>query len=227
MLMNTGDRPVMSQNGLLTTIAWGLGDSPVTYALEGSVFICGAAVQWLRDGLGIVSKASETEAVARTVADSGGVWFIPAFVGLGAPYWDPYARGALLGITRGTTRAHIVRAVIESMAYQTADVLELMECEAKAGVTSLKVDGGASANNLLLEIQADLLGKPIIRPRCIETTALGAANLAGLATGAFSSTADIAASWKPDHFFEPHIDAEERAAHLAGWRRAVGRVLTK
>lgn len=227
MLMNTGDRPVMSQNGLLTTIAWGLGDSPVTYALEGSVFICGAAVQWLHDGLGIVSKASETEAVARTVADSGGVWFIPAFVGLGAPYWDPYARGALLGITRGTTRAHIVRAVIESMAYQTADVLELMECEAKAGVTSLKVDGGASANNLLLEIQADLLGKPIIRPRCIETTALGAANLAGLATGAFSSTADIAASWKPDHFFEPHIDAEERAAHLAGWRRAVGRVLTK
>lgn len=226
MLMNTGDRPVMSQNGLLTTIAWGLGDKPVTYALEGSVFICGAAVQWLRDGLGLVSRASETEAIARSVADSGGAWFVPAFVGLGAPYWDPYARGALLGITRGTTRAHVVRAVIESMAYQTADVLELMKREAGVSMTSLKVDGGASANDLLLEIQADLLGTPIIRPACIETTALGAANLAGLATGAFASTAEIAASWRPDKLFEPHIDASERAARLDGWRRAVSRVLS-
>ena len=150
MLMNTGSRPVMSENGLLTTIAWGIGDSSVSYALEGSVFVCGAAVQWLRDGLGLISKASETETIARSVENSGCVWFIPAFVGLGAPYWDPYARGALLGLTRGTTRAHIVRAVLESMAYQTADVLELMEREAKVSMTSLKVDGGASANDLLL-----------------------------------------------------------------------------
>ena len=151
---------------------------------------------------------------------------MPAFVGLGAPYWDPYARGALLGITRGTTRAHVVRAVIESMAYQTADVLELMKREAGVSMTSLKVDGGASANDLLLEIQADLLGTPIIRPACIETTALGAANLAGLATGAFASTAEIAASWRPDKLFEPHINASERAARLDGWHRAVSRVLS-
>ena len=227
MLVNTGSRPVMSENGLLTTIAWGIGDSSVSYALEGSVFVCGAAVQWLRDGLGLISKASETETIARSVENSGGVWFIPAFVGLGAPYWDPYARGALLGLTRGTTRAHIVRAVLESMAYQTADVLELMEREAKVSMTSLKVDGGASANDLLLEIQADLLGTPIIRPGCIETTALGAANLAGLSTGAFSSLSEISASWQCERRFEPRISAEERLSRLDGWRKAVGRVLTR
>ncbi len=227
MLMNTGSRPVMSENGLLTTIAWGIGDSSVSYALEGSVFVCGAAVQWLRDGLGLISKASETETIARSVENSGGVWFIPAFVGLGAPYWDPYARGALLGLTRGTTRAHIVRAVLESMAYQTADVLELMEREAKVSMMSLKVDGGASANDLLLEIQADLLGTPIIRPGCIETTALGAANLAGLSTGAFSSLSEISASWQCERRFEPRISAEERLSRLDGWRKAVGRVLTR
>ena len=227
MLMNTGSRPVMSENGLLTTIAWGIGDSSVSYALEGSGFVCGAAVQWLRDGLGLISKASETETIARSVENSGGVWFIPAFVGLGAPYWDPYARGALLGLTRGTTRAHIVRAVLESMAYQTADVLELMEREAKVSMTSLKVDGGASANDLLLEIQADLLGTPIIRPGCIETTALGAANLAGLSTGAFSSLSEISASWQCERRFEPRISAEERLSRLDGWRKAVGRVLTR
>ena len=227
MLMNTGSRPVMSENGLLTTIAWGIGDSSVSYALEGSVFVCGAAVQWLRDGLGLISKASETETIARSVENSGGVWFIPAFVGLGAPYWDPYARGALLGLTRGTTRAHIVRAVLESLAYQTADVLELMEREAKVSMTSLKVDGGASANDLLLEIQADLLGTPIIRPGCIETTALGAANLAGLSTGAFSSLSEISASWQCERRFEPRISAEERLSRLDGWRKAVGRVLTR
>lgn len=227
MLMNTGSRPVMSENGLLTTIAWGIGDSSVSYALEGSVFVCGAAVQWLRDGLGLISKASETETIARSVENSGGVWFIPAFVGLGAPYWDPYARGALLGLTRGTTRAHIVRAVLESMAYQTADVLELMEREAKVSMTSLKVDGGASANDLLLEIQADLLGTPIIRPGCIETTALGAANLAGLSTGAFSSLSEISASWQCERRFEPRISADERLSRLDGWRKAVGRVLTR
>ncbi len=227
MLMNTGERPVMSENGLLTTIAWGIGDSAVNYALEGSVFVCGAAIQWLRDGLGLIAKASETEAIGRSVENSAGVWFIPAFVGLGAPYWDPYARGALLGLTRGTTRAHVVRAVLESMAYQTADVLELMEKEAGVSMTSLKVDGGASANNLLLEIQADLLGTPIIRPRCIETTALGAANLAGLATGAFSSLSEISASWQCERRFEPSISDEERSERLTGWRQAVGRVLTR
>ncbi len=227
MLMNTGERPVMSENGLLTTIAWGIGDSAVNYALEGSVFVCGAAIQWLRDGLGLIAKASETEAIGRSVENSAGVWFIPAFVGLGAPYWDPYARGALLGLTRGTTRAHVVRAVLESMAYQTADVLELMEKDAGVSMTSLKVDGGASANNLLLEIQADLLGTPIIRPRCIETTALGAANLAGLATGAFSSLSEISASWQCERRFEPSISDEERSERLTGWRQAVGRVLTR
>lgn len=227
MLMNTGARPVTSEGGLLTTIAWGIGNAPVTYALEGSVFVCGAAVQWLRDGLGLVASASETEGVARTVQSSGGVWFVPAFVGLGAPYWDPYARGALLGITRGTTRAHVVRAVLESMAYQTADVLELMKREAGADMSSLKVDGGASANDLLLEIQADLLGAPIIRPLCIETTALGTANLAGLATGAFATIDEIAENWSAGRTFAPTISADERAARLAGWREAVGRVLTK
>lgn len=227
MLMNTGERPVVSNGGLLTTIAWGIGNEPVTYALEGSVFVCGAAVQWLRDGLGLVASASETERVARSVPNCGGVWFVPAFVGLGAPYWDPYARGALLGITRGTTRAHVVRAVLESMAYQTADVLELMKREAGANMTSLKVDGGASANDLLLEIQADLLGTPIIRPRCIETTALGAANLAGLATGAFASLDEIAKCWNADRSFAPTISMDEREHKLAGWREAVGRVLTK
>lgn len=227
MLMNTGARPVVSNGGLLTTIAWGIGNEPVTYALEGSVFVCGAAVQWLRDGLGLLASASETEKVARSVPNCGGVWFVPAFVGLGAPYWDPYARGALLGITRGTTRAHVVRAVLESMAYQTADVLELMKREAGADMTSLKVDGGASANDLLLEIQADLLGTPIIRPRCIETTALGAANLAGLATGAFASLDEIAECWNADRSFAPTISMDEREHKLAGWRKAVGRVLTK
>lgn len=227
MLMNTGERPVFSENGLLTTIAWGIGDQKVRYALEGSVFVCGAAVQWLRDGLGLIAKASDTEALARSVKDSGGTRFVPAFVGLGAPYWDPYARGALLGITRGTTRAHVVRAVLESMAYQTADVLELMKREAGVDMTSLKVDGGASANDLLLEIQADLLGIPIIRPRCIETTALGAANLAGLATGAFTSIDTVAAAWKRDKEFSPSIDDAERDRRLADWREAVGRVLTK
>lgn len=224
MLMNTGTTPVRSENGLLTTIAWGL-DGKVTYALEGSVFICGAAVQWLRDGIGLVSRASESEEIARSVPDNGGAYFVPAFVGLGAPNWDPYARGALFGITRGTTRAHIVRAVLESMAYQTVDVIDLMHREADVHLTSLAVDGGACANNLLLQFQADILGKPIIRPSCIETTALGAANLAGLATGAFGSVKDIAASRRIEKTFEPEISAEEREKLLAGWHRAVERTL--
>ena len=222
MLMNTGNRPVFSENGLLTTIAWGI-DGKVTYGLEGSVFICGAAVQWLRDGLGLVEKASQTEELAMRVEDTGGVYVVPAFVGLGAPYWDAYARGAIVGITRGTNKYHIIRAVIESMAYQISDVLSVMKQEAGAEISSLKVDGGASANNLLLQFQADILNLPIVRPDCIETTALGAANLAGLATGCFDSFEEIAANWKINRIFTPDMDDDIREAKLRGWSRAVGR----
>ena len=222
MLMNTGNRPVFSENGLLTTIAWGV-DGKVTYGLEGSVFICGAAVQWLRDGLGLVEKASQTEELAMRVEDTGGVYVVPAFVGLGAPYWDAYARGAIVGITRGTNKYHIIRAVIESMAYQISDVLSVMKQEAGAEISSLKVDGGASANNLLLQFQADILNLPIVRPDCIETTALGAANLAGLATGCFDSFEEIAANWKINRIFTPDMDDDIREAKLRGWSRAVGR----
>ena len=224
MLMNTGEKPVFSENGLLTTIAWGL-DGKINYALEGSVFVCGAAVQWLRDGLHLVDHASETEAVASSVLDSGGVYFVPAFVGLGAPYWDPYARGSVFGITRGTTRAHIVRAVLESMAYQTCDVIALMQKESNTVLTGLNVDGGASANNLLLSIQADLLGTEILRPSCIETTALGAAYLAGLAVGAIGSTSEIAANRQISATFKPSISSDERERRIAGWHKAVERSL--
>lgn len=224
MLMNTGEKPVFSNNGLLTTIAWGL-NGKINYALEGSVFVCGAAIQWLRDGLGLVSHASESEKIAGSVTDSAGVYFVPAFVGLGAPYWDPYARGAMFGITRGTTRAHIVRAVLESMAYQTADVIELMQKESNSVLIGLNVDGGASANDLLLSIQADLLGTDIIRPSCIETTALGAANLAGLATGAFNSIDDILSSRRIERKFTPAISCDQRQKMLDGWHRAVERSL--
>ncbi len=224
MLMNTGDKPVYSGNGLLTTIAWGL-DNKISYALEGSVFVCGAAVQWLRDGLGLISSAGETEAIGRSVSDTGGVFFVPAFVGMGAPVWDPYARGAIFGITRATGRAHVVRAVLESMAYQTVDVVNLMQSDAGLKLDALRVDGGASANDLLLEIQADLLGCRIIRPECIETTALGAANLAGLATGAFTSTDDIKEHWNINKRFEPAIDASRRNDLMNGWHKAVSRTL--
>ena len=222
LLMNTGETPVYSENGLVTTIAWGL-DGKVYYALEGSVFVCGAAVQWLRDGLGLVSHASETEAIASTVANSGGVYFVPAFVGLGAPYWDPYARGSISGLTRGTTRAHIVRAVLDSMALQTCDVLSLMQSEAAANFESLNVDGGASANNLLLKIQADLLGKKVIRPTCIETTALGAAYLAGLAVGAIESTESILKNRAIDTLVEPEMDIIKRMSTINEWHKAVER----
>jgi glycerol kinase len=222
LLMNTGETPVYSENGLVTTIAWGL-DGKVYYALEGSVFVCGAAVQWLRDGLGLVSHASETEAIASTVPNSGGVYFVPAFVGLGAPYWDPYARGSISGLTRGTTRAHIVRAVLDSMALQTCDVLSLMQSEAGANFESLNVDGGASANNLLLKIQADLLGKKVIRPTCIETTALGAAYLAGLAVGAIESTDSILKNRAIDTLVEPEMDIIKRMSTINEWHKAVER----
>ncbi len=220
LLMNTGERPVFSKNGLVTTIAWSV-DGRVNYALEGSVFICGAAVQWLRDGMGLIASAPETESVARSVPDSGGVYFVPAFVGLGAPYWDPYARGAVFGITRGTTRAHLIRAVLDSMAFQTADVIGIMQKDSGIYIPALNVDGGASGNDLLLEIQADLLGRRIIRPSCVETTAMGAAFLAGLATGAVDSKEDIAAHRRIAAEFEPRADDAERRVRIDGWHRAI------
>ena len=222
LLMNTGETPVFSKNGLVTTIAWGM-NGKVYYALEGSVFICGAAVQWLRDGLGLVEHAAQTEEIASTVADSGGVYFVPAFVGLGAPYWDPYARGSISGLTRGTTRAHIVRAVLDSMAFQTYDVLALMQSESGITFDALNVDGGASANNLLLKIQADLLGKSVLRPSCIETTALGAAYLAGLGVGAISSTDSIISNRSIDTVVESDMDILKRMALINDWHKAVDR----
>jgi len=220
LLMNTGDKPVFSENGLVTTIAWGL-DGKVSYALEGSVFICGAAVQWLRDGIEIVPSAPETEKMAMAVKDSGGVYFVPAFVGLGAPYWNAYCRGAVYGITRGTTRNHMARAVLDAMAFQTVDVLDVMQKDCGVIIPYLNVDGGASANNLLLQIQANLLDKKIVRPACVETTALGAAFLAGLATGAVSSTEEIAKTRLVDRTTEPSITEEDRQKALKGWHRAV------
>ena len=222
LLMNTGERPVYSDNGLVTTIAWGL-NGKVNYALEGSVFVCGAAVQWLRDGLGLIDYASQTEEIASSVANSGGVYFVPAFVGLGAPYWDPYARGSISGLTRGTTRAHLVRAVLDSMAFQTYDVLSLMQKEAGINFDTLNVDGGASANNLLLQIQADILGKKVLRPNCIETTALGAAYLAGLAVGEIKSTDQIVSNRGIDRTVDPDMDELTRGENIYNWHKAVDR----
>lgn len=224
LLLNTGAKPVASQHGLLTTVAWGLGGE-VTYALEGSVFVTGAAVQWLRDGLGLITNAAETEALANSVPDTGGVYLVPAFTGLGAPYWDPYARGALVGITRGTTRAHIVRAALEAIAYQTCDVMRAMEQDAGVPLRALRVDGGAAVNNLLMQFQSDVLGVPVERPAVTETTALGAAYLAGLAAGVWQSQDEIRAQWHLDRRFEPAMEADRREQLLAGWRRAVERSL--
>jgi len=222
MLMNTGDKPIYSENGLLTTVAWSI-DGKVSYALEGSAFVCGAAIQWLRDGLGIIENAAQSYASAMAVKDSDGVYFVPAFVGLGAPYWDPYARGTIIGLTRGTTRNHIVRAVLEAMAFQTTDIIKVMEKEAGVTLKELTVDGGASANDLLLQIQSDLLAIPITRPACIETTALGAANLAGLAVGVFKSTEEIAVSRRQGAKFSPDIEDSLREEKLRNWKRAVER----
>ncbi len=220
MLMNTGHKPVYSKNGLLTTIAWGL-DGEVTYALEGSVFVCGAAIQWLRDGLKLFNYAYQSEKIASEVEDSGGVYFVPAFVGLGAPYWDPYARGLIIGITRGTTREHIVRAVLESMAYQTRDVIKIMEEECNSPMSSLKVDGGASANNLLMQFQADMLDLPIVRPTLVETTAYGAASMAALTVGLYSSLDEIKKLSTVDRTFTPSMEKDVRQAKLRMWHRAV------
>lgn len=224
LLLNTGETAVDSDRGLLTTIAWKLGDKDqVTYALEGSVFIAGAVIQWLRDGLGIIAHASETEAMAREVDDTGGVYFVPAFVGLGAPYWDAYARGTIVGMTRGTDRRHLVRAALESICYQSRDVLEAMTADSGIRLQALRADGGAAANRLLMQLQADVLGVPVQRPAITETTALGAAYLAGLATGYWSGIGEIAAQWRVDAEFAPGMPAEQRDTLYAGWRRAVER----
>ncbi len=222
LLMNTGSKAVSSPNGLITTVAWQLGDE-VTYALEGSVFIAGAAIQWLRDGIGILAHAAESEAMARSVEDSGGVYFIPAFTGLGAPYWDPDARGLLCGITRGTERAHIVRAALEAMAYQTDDVLKIMTVDAGIPVASLRVDGGASANGFLCQFQADLSAVAVERPRNIETTSLGAAYLAGLGCGMYENREEIVALHQAEAVFHPAMSLMTRASLREGWQIAVKR----
>jgi glycerol kinase len=224
LLLNTGTQAVASERGLLTTIAWQLGNNgPVTYALEGSVFIAGAAIQWLRDGLGIIAEATETEALAREVDDAGGVYFVPAFVGLGAPYWDAYARGTIVGLTRGTERQHLARAALEAICFQSRDLLEAMTADSGIRLQALRADGGAAANNLLMQLQADFLGVPVQRPAVTETTALGAAYLAGLAVGYWSGLDEIAAQWQADAEFAPAMTADQRDALYAGWRRAVER----
>ena len=220
LLMNTGNRPVFSKKGLVTTIAWGLDDR-ICYALEGSIFVGGAAVQWLRDELRFIESAADSEYMAKKVADTNGCYVVPAFTGLGAPYWSQYARGTVLGLTRGVNKYHIIRATLESIAYQVNDVLTLMEEEADMKMASLKVDGGASANNFLMQSQADISDAAVERPRCIETTAMGAAYLAGLAVGYWPSVEDIKKNWTAVKTFLPAIDEEERERRLAGWKRAV------
>ena len=220
MLMNTGTERKHSKNGLVTTIAWGL-DGKVEYALEGSIFVAGSAIQWLRDGVRLVDSAPDSEWVAKKVKDTAGVYVVPAFVGLGAPYWDMNARGTIIGITRGTTKAHIVRATLESLAYQTKDVLNAMEADSGVKLKSLKVDGGACANNLLMQFQADILECPVDRPQIIETTALGAAYLAGLAVGVWSSKEEVKTAWKLDTRFEPTMSEEQSKKLYKGWQKAV------
>lgn len=224
MLLNTGSQPVPSKNNLLTTIGWGI-DGQITYCLEGSVFVAGAVVQWLRDGLGLIGSSEEVETLAATVPDSGGVFFVPAFVGLGAPHWDPYARGTILGLTRGTQAGHLARAAIESMAYQSCDLLDAMEKDAGLQLSALKVDGGAARNNGLMQFQSDLLGVHVLRPVVSETTALGAAYLAGLAVGYWENTDDISHNWALDREFTPQIDPLSRAPLRKRWDKAVGRAL--
>jgi glycerol kinase len=222
LLLNTGVEAVSSARGLLTTIAWQQADE-VIYALEGSVFIAGAAIQWLRDGLGVIASAAESEALAREVADTGGVYFVPAFVGLGAPYWDAYARGTLVGLTRGTDRRHVARATLEAICFQSRDLLEAMAADSGIELHTLRADGGAAANDLLMQLQADLLGVPVQRPAVVETTALGAAYLAGLAVGYWENQAEVATQWRAEAQFQPRMDASDRDALYAGWQRAVER----
>jgi len=223
MLMNTGQRPVPSPSGLLTTVAYGLEPGHCQYALEGSIAITGAAVQWLRDNLGLIKRASDTEAIASSVEDAGGVYFVPAFSGLFAPHWDMYARGVIVGLTRYATRAHLVRATLEAICYQTREVLEAMEADSGLPVPNLKVDGGAVVNNCLMQLQADILGLPVTRPTVVETTALGSAYMAGLAAGFWGSLDELRRNWGVDRAFEPHWSDAQRARGYRGWKRAVER----
>lgn len=226
LLMNTGEKPIMSHNNLLATIAWKIGDK-VNYALEGSIFVAGSVVQWLRDGLGIIKSSSEIEALAASVSDNGGVYMVPALTGLGAPYWDQYAKGSILGISRGTTAAHIARAALEGIAFQTMDIVAAMEKDSGIRLGELKVDGGASRNNLLMQFQSEVLGAKVIRPQVTETTALGAAYLAGLAVGFWESIDDVKKQWKSEHVFTPSMDKEAVDAAKAGWANAIKRTLTR
>jgi len=225
MLMNTGDTAVKSQHGLLTTIAWGL-NGRVEYALEGSIFVAGSAIQWLRDGLGILQSAQESEALAQSVPSSDGVYMVPAFVGLGTPYWDSEARGAVFGLTRGTQKEHLIRATLESLAYQTRDVLDAMAADSAIQLKKLRVDGGAASNNFLLQFQSDILGVEVERPTTLETTALGAAYLAGLSVGFWATTEEIAKNWRVDRDFEAQMDDTKRKQLYTGWVRAVSATRT-
>lgn len=220
LLMNTGEKPVFSDNGLVTTIAWGL-DGKVNYALEGSIFVAGAAVQWLRDELRVIDSAADSEYMAKKVKDTNGCYVVPAFTGLGAPYWDQYARGTIVGITRGVNKYHIIRATLDSIAYQVNDVLSAMEADSKIQITSLKVDGGASANDFLMQTQADIVNVPVIRPQCVETTAMGAAYLAGLAVGYWANKEDVMKNWTSDCTFTPSIEEADRAQKVKGWKKAI------
>ena len=220
LLMNTGEQPVYSEHGLVTTIAWGL-DGTVQYALEGSIFVAGASIQWLRDEMRLIDSAADSEYMARKVEDTNGCYVVPAFTGLGAPHWDQYARGTIVGITRGVNKYHIIRATLESIAYQVEDVLSAMEADSGITLSALKVDGGASANDFLMQTQADMIGAPVNRPVCVETTAMGAAYLAGLAVDYWKDKEDVKENWQTDRVFVPEIDRSEREKRLRGWRRAV------
>ena len=220
LLMNTGEKPVFSENGLVTTIAWGL-DGKVTYALEGSIFVAGAAIQWLRDEMHLIESAKDSERMAQMVEDTNGCYVVPAFTGLGAPYWDQYARGTIVGITRGVNKYHVIRATLESLAYQVNDVLEAMKTDAGIRLSALKVDGGASANNFLMQTQADIIGAPVHRPKCVETTAMGAAYLAGLSVGYWKNKEDVKENWISDQMFKPLIEEEIRSKKVKGWKKAV------
>ncbi len=220
LLMNTGEKPVFSDNGLVPTIAWGL-DGKVNYALEGSIFVAGAAIQWLRDELRIIDSAEDSAYMARKVADTNGCYVVPAFTGLGAPYWDQYARGTIVGITRGVNKCHIIRATLDSIAYQVNDVLAAMEADSGITISTLKVDGGASANDFLMQTQADIVNVPVIRPQCVETTAMGAAYLAGLAVGYWTGRDEVMKNWEGNCVFEPSIGAQDREKRISGWHRAV------
>ncbi len=220
LLMNTGDHPVFSENGLVTTIAWGL-DGKVTYALEGSIFVAGAAIQWLRDEMRLIDSAADSEYMASKVKDTNGCYVVPAFTGLGAPHWDQYARGTIVGITRGVNKYHIIRATLEYIAYQVNDVLAAMKADSGIGLSALKADGGASSNNFLMQVQADIINAPVNRPVCVETTAMGAAYLAGLAVGYWKNKDEVVSNWAIDRTFSPSISEEERSRRISGWNKAV------